>query len=109
MIEQKELITRISQEYRNLLTLYQYPRPDRLEAILKFWLTSLFVINNKYHLPSKRILNIQKWFFNHIKLDLQRDHDRQKRKTKKSLKRKIVYALSFIPFFTILYYQEGKH
>ena len=36
MIEQEELITRISEEYENLLTRYQYPRPDRLEAILKF-------------------------------------------------------------------------
>ena len=99
MIEQEELITRISEEYENLLTRYQYPRPDRLEAILKFWLTNLFVINDKYELPSKRILNIQKWFFNHIQLDHKRDRERHKRKTKKNLKREFVDVLSFIPFF----------
>ena len=51
-----------------------------------------------YKLPSKKILNLHQWFFNSKQLDLQRDLDRHERKTKKNFKRRIVFALSHIPF-----------
>ena len=98
MIKHNELITKIVKEYKNLLIIHKYPRPDRLEAIFKFWITSILVINDDYKLPSKKILNLQKWFFNSIQLDLKRDLDRHERKIKKNLKRRIIFALSHIPF-----------
>ena len=91
----KSSVGEISKMYGILMTENGYPRPDKLEAIFTFWLTSLNVLLELNVFLSHKVLNLHLWYLNSQGLDLRK----KERRIKINFKRKIINSLFFLKFF----------
>ena len=91
----KHSVGEISKVYGFLLTENGYPRPEKLEAIFTFWLTSFSILLELNDFPRHKHLNLHLWHLNSKGLDLRK----KERRFKKNLKRKIIDSLFFLKLF----------
>jgi hypothetical protein len=91
----KSAVGEISKIYGILMAENGYPRPDKLEAIFVFWLTSLNVLLEFNDVPRHKYLNLHLWYLNSQGLDLRKKDGH----IKINFKRKIIHYLFFLKFF----------